>query len=484
MSGWVFRLGDLDDDTAWGGRSASGSRPKKRHIGIYNPGQPPHLGGVVLPQSIHSLSIVPISAIQSPLERLTNCLLLLGIYGFVLSLLINRGTWEISLAVAAVGVLLALSQRDVRSRLRRPQVWLLGIGLMFLLFGWIMATRPIQGHEPKSVIGGLIMALAIGLAPARVSTRFSHADCAALLLMVFVPVQVVADLLGKQGYHDGLRGLYRNIHFLALYCVLTLPLLAYLLRTERGRARLLLGGLLLGDLWLLLQTHSRPGYLAVLVSALPLLPFLPTRWRWAALGTMLILPVGLYTSSLFGFSARIDDLATHFAAEERWTLWREFPALQASSSAAQWWLGHGFSQYVWDYQPFSSFHKNSEIDRLELALPSNVLHFQYDDPAIEKRDLTFPHNYLMEVLYSHGLLGLSLFVVAILAWIQGLVSGIRQSAGDGQRRLGLLLLSCTIGLLVFGFLTLPFFSRHNLHPLSVVLGLSLRYFVELRKDHA
>ena len=433
---------------------------------------------------MHSLSIVPIPVIQSPLERLTNSLLLLGIYGFVLSLLINRGTWEISLAVAAFGVVLALSQRDARLRLGRPQVWLLGIGLMFLLFGSIMATRPIEGHEPKSVIGGLIMALAIGLAPARVSTRFSHADCAALLLMVFVPVQVVADLLGKQGFHDGLRGLYRNIHFLALYCILTLPLLMYLLRTARARARLLLCGLLLGDLWLLLQTHSRPGYLAVLVSALPLLPFLPSRWRWTALGTMLILPVGLYASSLFGFSARIDDLAAHFAAEERWTLWREFPALQASSSAAQWWLGHGFSQYVWDYQPFSSFHKNAEIDRLELALPSNVLHFQYDDPAVEKRDLTFPHNYLMEVLYSHGLLGMLLFAGAILAWVRGLVNVIRRSAGDGQRRFGLLLLSCTSGLLVFGFLTLPFFSRHNLHPLSVVLGLSLRYFVELRKDHA
>ncbi|MFM2007745.1 MAG: hypothetical protein RLZZ09_3400, partial [Pseudomonadota bacterium] len=72
---------------------------------------------------------MPNPAILSPLERLTNGLLLLGIYGFALSLLINRGTWEISLAVAAVGVVLALSQRNLRARLGRPQVWLLGIGL-------------------------------------------------------------------------------------------------------------------------------------------------------------------------------------------------------------------------------------------------------------------------------------------------------------------------------------------------------------------
>jgi hypothetical protein len=59
--------------------------------------------------------------------------------------------------------------------------------------------------------------------------------------------------------------------------------------------------------------------------------------------------------------------------------------------------------------------------------------------------------------------------------LRALIRGIDASVTRDHRRLGMLLLGLVIAQLVLGFFTMPFFARHNLYPVSVLLGVSLRY---------
>lgn len=388
------------------------------------------------------------SACRPAATALGNRLLLLGVYGFALSLLTNRGTYVLSQQVTAAALLLIGIGEPARLRLRlpRPLVWLWGAGLVFLVLGVTMAVQPSPGHEPAILLGGLVMATAMTLLPPRVSARFDHRTAVILLLLVFVATQGVADLLGSRGNHDGPRGLYRNIHYMAAYAVLVLPPLACLALALRARVRWLLVLALVVDLAMLLLTHSRPGYLALFCMPLALVPHLSPRLGWRLAGFSLLLAAGLYASGGFGFADRIDDFLVHIDQEERWVLWREFIPLQLSSTPLQWWLGHGFGAYYRDYQAYSSLR-----------------HVQ---------DFVFPHNFLLEILYSHGLLGLTLLLAAFALGHRGLARAIRDSRTLPERRRGLALLAAWAGFLVVGFLTLPFFARHHFHPLSLLIGAS------------
>ena len=86
------------------------------------------------------------------------------------------------------------------------------------------------------------------------------------------------------------------------------------------------------------------------------------------------------------------------------------------------------------------------------------------------------------MLYSHGLIGVLLLCLGYGLWWWGLIRGINASLTVDQRRQGMLLLSLVTAQGVLGFFTMPFFARHNLFPVSVLLGISLRYLAA-RQHH-
>jgi O-antigen ligase len=380
-------------------------------------------------------------------------LLLLGVYGFAVSLLFGRGTYEPSLVVCAVAVFGFLALRRDMVRFDRPVLAMLGFGTVFLVQGWVAADRPIAGDFHWALLWSMLAAVGVTLLPGRPAPGLPHRTAAAVLLVLFVIAQVIAC---RSQPADSIRaGLFSNIHYLALYSVVTLPILFFLALRAGSAMRWIFLLALAGDFWLLMRTHSRPGYLALLAAAAVTVPFLPLRFRLAASAVILLVPAALYFSGLFDFAARIDDLVTHFAQEERPVIWGETWRLLKDGSWSEWWFGHGLGQFFGDYQSVSSFHY--------------------------KEDYSSPHNYFLELLYSHGIIGLILFVVAWGLFCIRLAAAISASREKGQREFGMLLLSVTTAQLVLGFLTLPFFSRHNLYPLSLVLGVGLRYITGTRR---
>jgi O-antigen ligase len=380
-------------------------------------------------------------------------LLLLGVYGFALSLLLGRGTYKPSLYVCAAGMAGLCACRRFRVRLDGPVLAMLGFGMVFLVQGWMTAAGPIEGDFHWALLWSMLAAAGVVWLPGRVAAGLSHRTVIAALLVLFVAAQIVAYRFLPAGSIRA--GLFSNIHYLALFSVITLPILYFLVMRDRSALRWLFLLVLAGDFWLLMRTHSRPGYLALLAAALVTVPFLSLRVRLGAVAVILLVPAALYCSGLFGFAARIDDLVANFAQEERPVIWRETWVLLKESSWMEWWFGHGLGQFFGDYQGISSFHY--------------------------KEDYASPHNYFLELLYSHGIAGLVLFVVAWGLFYGKLAAAISASREKGQREYGILLLGITTAQLVLGFLTIPFFSRHNLYPLSLILGAGLRYITDLRR---
>lgn len=415
-------------------------------------------------------------------------LLTLSVYGFAISLLFWRGTYKPFLYLAAFAVL-GLTVKDRGwPRWERPFLVLLGLVLILVAQGWVLAGSKITGNFHVFLLWTVLMVYAITRLPERLGGRFrlTHGALAAALLAVSVPVHIAAYLLGADAAEADLMaeldrvfqsnpsgipsdpagrarfveiaraavlanvaGLFPNIHLLALYAVMTLPVLFHFSIQGRGALRWVFVLALAGDFWLLLKTQSRPGFLALLAGSLAVVPLLSRRHGSIALAAAVLVPAFLYATGIFGFAARIGELVDHFAQEERQAMWRETLALLRTNSAPEWLFGHGFGQFLPDYKPYSSFHS--------------------------KQDFSFPHNFVLELLYSHGLLGLALVAGAYLALYGALLKSLRESPDRARARFGVVLISILTAHGVHAFLTLPIFSRPVLYPLSLVLGASLWY---------
>ena len=322
-----------------------------------------------------------------------------------------------------------------------------------------MAVNPIEGDHHGVLAWSLFTVILISLLPARIPGPVGHRTLITLILTVCVLAQCAAWLWGgEEVYMTGqYQGLYSNPHYLAMYAVLAAFFLAYLIGCQRGWQVLALGGLLLLDLWLLALTRSVPALLGMLMGILALLPCGSSRLRatiMVVVGLATVVALGTYAVGGFELSRMVTGLVSFIEREERWVLWREFWILQGRSTELQWWFGHGFGQFLNDYMSVSSFHA------------------KLVEPYV---DFASPHNYLLELLYSHGIMGLLLFVLAYGLWFWGLCQAIVASHRVDRRRLGLLLLSLAVAQSVLGFLTMPFFSRRNLYLVSLLLGISLRY---------
>ncbi|MGZ8244076.1 O-antigen ligase family protein [Methylomagnum sp.] len=377
-------------------------------------------------------------------------LLLLGVYGFALALLLDVGLYRLSLYFCAAGIVGVALFSSPPLRVERPALATLGVGLVFLAQGWGVADAPIAGNFHRVLAWSMVAATAITLLPDRPGRWLSHRSAIAGLLVVFVAAQVTAILLRPK-----LPGLFPNIHHLALYSVVTVPVLYYLATRAKGVARWVFAAALAGDLFLLMKTQSRPGYLALLAASLVVVPFLAPRIRWLTLTATVLIPTALYFSGLFGFAARLDDLVVNFAKEERPLIWRETLSIQMRSSWSEWWFGHGLGQFYENYRAAPSYH--------------------YEDHYAS------PHNYLLELLYSHGLTGLILMIVAYILFYRKVVSRLFNSGDNDHRRVGVLIISIVTAQFVMGFFTVPFFSRHNLYPLVLIVGVGLRYISDTRR---
>ena len=395
------------------------------------------------------------------LQCLSPVILLLGVYGFGISLALELGGYRSFLHASLLLFAWMLLQGRGTLPWSEPLWWLLGLGGLFLLQGLAMAVGPIEGGHHEVLGWSLFAVILITLVPGRIGSRGDHRSLLALTTVVFVMAQVGAYFWRSNPYLDGrFLGVFSNPHYLALYALLALGFLVYLIDFYRGWLGWLLGAVLVVDVVLLILSRSLPAWLGLVAGILVLLPFFRRRMAAKILTLSLLLLVGVQLAGWVELSTGMKTAITYLANDERWVLWREFWILQNESTGWQWLLGHGFGQFLNDYMPVSSFHA------------------QRVEPYV---DFASPHNYFLELLYSHGFIGVLLLCLGYGLWLIGLTRGINVSRTVDHRRQGMLLLSLVTAQLVLGFFTMPFFARHNLFPVSVLLGISLRYIIAREK---
>jgi|694.fasta_scaffold73886_3 hypothetical protein len=384
----------------------------------------------------------------STFSAATSKLTFYAVLMLAISLLLGRGLYALALVTILLGVLgQGVSGNGVH--LSRSLKLLLILGVILFVQGIAVATVAYD-ISPYPILWCLITATGIWCLPGRASGQVVNFQVIGLILVLFVFANLTFNAFWTHWPRDGKVGLFSNVHYMSMYCVMTFPILMYAITNAPSlRVRWFMSLTLLGDVWLLLETHSRPGYLAVMFSALVVIPFMAPHLRWR-LGTLTAsIPILLYLGNVAGFSARVDDFADHFAQDERWEIWVEAIRLQMQSTGLHWLRGHGIGAFHHDFRAFA----------LSLGMGTYLSQ----------------HNFFMEILYSHGVIGLIVVTLAYGFFIYRLARITWFDNYLPSRRIGLLLLSVATAQWVHGFSTVPFFSRDYLLPLGFVLGAGFLY---------
>lgn len=202
-------------------------------------------------------------------QRLSPAILLLGVYGFGISLAFQLGGYRSFLHASLLPFAWMLFQGRGTLPWSKPLWWALGLGGILLIQGLAMATGPIEGGHHEVLGWSLFAAILITLVPERIGPRGDHRSLLAVITMAFVLAQVGAWFWRPQPYLDGrFLGVFSNPHYLALYALLALGLLIYLIDYYRGWRGWLLGVVLVLDALLLLLARSLPAWLGLVAGIL------------------------------------------------------------------------------------------------------------------------------------------------------------------------------------------------------------------------
>lgn len=239
-------------------------------------------------------------------------------------------------------------------------------------------------------------------------------------------------------------GTTKNPHYLAQYCMLLLPVTAYLYHFGSTRLRVVTAVSALIMAALLLHTGSRPAWLALFCAALVFAWFQRKTRAWTPLAIAAVVGL-LYFSDLAGFARRVDDLIGKIESEERVVIWQEAWALQKQSTARGWLVGHGLDSFKRDFQAYSTYHRAGI-------------------------DFNAPHNYVLELLYTVGAGGLLAALSLLYAYGRRLLA---LSLSARYRPLAITMAVVLTAHLLFGSITIPFFTSYNILVLGLIGGMLL-----------
>jgi hypothetical protein len=254
--------------------------------------------------------------------------------------------------------------------------------------------------------------------------------------------QFVANHFFKMPY-----GTFTNPHYLSSFVVLTLPMVVYTFLITAGWSRFIFIPIAIMDAELLLQTGSVPGVVGIVLGAFFVFTFLAKgRQRWYGMIMIFVILAMCYISEYANMVPKIKELIINISKEERVQLYSQAWNKLTENSLVEWIFGHGIGRFPVFYTD------NVTID---------TIHF------------IFPHSHVLEIIYLNGLIG----VVLIFGGLAVLFISIVNAARRNQDRKIRLLLKCLIivflSWLIHCGLTVPFYSKSSLYPLSFILGVSL-----------
>lgn len=270
------------------------------------------------------------------------------------------------------------------------------------------------------------------------------------LILGYVFIQAVALWYFKQPY-----GITKNPHYLALYSaiLLILSVFCFFKASSVWKVILAVCGLLLGAF--ILGSASRPTWIGLIVAALCFAFLSSKRTKVISFILVLAILIGLSLLDIGNFSTHFGELIRHIHTEERVIIWLDAWRMQTDSSLYQWVFGHGLNAFEDDFKQYSNYH-------------------------LQNIDFNGPHNYLLELLYLSGILGLAFAVAMFSRLYMSLYTQIKRSTR--YRDIYLLLLVILTSNLVMVSITIPFFTTYNLNIIAVIVGVMLYLRTEQEKQ--
>jgi O-antigen ligase len=259
-----------------------------------------------------------------------------------------------------------------------------------------------------------------------------------LIVLIYVTVQAISLWYFNKPY-----GTTKNPHYLALYSSVSIIVGIYSFFNVSIKLRWILGVcvLLLGAF--LIESASRPAWIALIISGFLFTFFLKGKSKHYAVVTIFLTIIVLSLTNLGGFAARSADLIENVKSEERVAIWQETWKMQSNSSISEWIAGHGINNFEDDFKPYSSYH-------------------------LKNIDFNSPHNYFLELLYTTGLLGL--FLASFMFWViyQNLMYLIKLE--NSYKFVFVTLMAIMTLSIIFASITLPFFTSYSMNIIALVIG--------------
>ncbi len=260
-----------------------------------------------------------------------------------------------------------------------------------------------------------------------------------LIIFLYVIIQVIS-----LWFFNADHGTTKNPHYLALYSSVGMVLAVYCFLNSSIKLKMMLGVciLLLGAL--LIQSSSRPAWIALTFTGLLVTFFLKRKSQFYAFLTIAVTFLVLTLTNIGNFSERSKDLIENIRTEERVAIWTETWNMQGDSSLLQWTVGHGLNSFEEAFKPYSSYHHIKNID------------------------FNSPHNYLLELLFTSGWLGI--FLAFTMFWLiyKKLIHFIRLE--NEHRYVYMTLMAVLTTSIIFTSITLPFFTSSSMNIIALVVG--------------
>jgi len=263
------------------------------------------------------------------------------------------------------------------------------------------------------------------------------------IIFIYVAIQATYLWIFNSPY-----GTTKNPHYLALYssvCIIV-AIYCFLKTSLLFKCGLAVCIFLLGVF--LLYSSSRPAWIALIFSGCLVTCFFKYKSKLYAALSFAIILLALIATNAGNFTERSKDLIENVSTEERVTIWQETWTMQTNSSLSEWVVGHGLNSFKESFKPYSSYH-------------------------LENIDFNSPHNYLLELLFTSG--GLGVFLVLTIFWLiyKQLIFAIKLE--DEQKSVYLTLMAILTTSVIFASITLPFFASYSVNIIALVLG-TLFYF--------
>jgi len=372
-----------------------------------------------------------------------------------LCLLMQMFTWGQAyrfLAYVNLIIVLAYVVTELRKgyplKCNKSLYYLLTIPIGFITIHFLAVENLIFIKEIRHIVLAVFLALGIWLLvqknPAYIKKNIFGFTIA--LVFIYVAVQAIA-----LWWFDRPYGTTKNPHYLALYSAIALIIAMYCFFRASMRMKLLIGFSMLLLSAFLLHTSSRPTWIGLIFSGVLALLFLNRQSRRFFGLAIAVILIGLTLTNAGNFASRFEALLFNLNTEERVVIWQDTWKMQTQSSDSQWLLGHGLDSFEESFKPYSNYH-------------------------LQSIDFNSPHNFVLELLFISGAVGLLLSVFMLWLIYKNLLAGIK-SQNQYKNVYLVLLVVITSNLILVG-ITLPFFTSYNLNILAIVTG-SMLYLREI-----